>query len=342
MFSSIAWSVRPQTLTLFCLGLTLWILVTRKYLWVLPPLFLVWSNLHGAVALGGLLVGAATVAAVVTRCNVLKMLCVAAMCAVATFLTPLGFSLWAEMAASFARLQAYGTYEWRPPALTSLRDLPFWITAVLVLLAAIKVRHSLRRTESLTLFLSSLVMFALACRTARNVPPFFLCAAPAIAPLFCSGAVTNESTSRRHIQMHAVALGLIALFGFCAVTHAWAQPASRLGWEPVSQELRAALGSCPGRLYNTYDDGGYLIWFLPDRKVFVDSRQDPFPREFIEAHIYVERSGQYKPLFARYGIACALTVRETPLDVSLRKDGWQVQGAAQNWRLYRRPGRLYP
>ena len=60
--SSGAWSLRPQVLTMALFAATLWVLARRRYLWSLPPLFLLWANLHGAVALGGVLIVAATLA----------------------------------------------------------------------------------------------------------------------------------------------------------------------------------------------------------------------------------------------------------------------------------------
>ena len=51
--------------------------------------------------------------------------------------------------------------------------------------------------------------------------------------------------------------------------------------------------------------GGYLVWFLKERKVFMDSRQDLFPEDLILQQIRVESSGDYRPLFNQFGIRCA-------------------------------------
>ena len=68
----------------------------------------------------------------------------------------------------------------------------------------------------------------------------------------------------------------------------------------------AAVESCRAPLFNHYDDGGVLIWCAPDRPVFVDSRQDPYPLPFMLDAIAVERGDRpYQPLFARWGIGCA-------------------------------------
>lgn len=62
--ASTTWSPRPQVLSLLLLVLTMTLLCTRRYVW-LPITFLLWANLHGAVVMGLLLLGAALVATVV-------------------------------------------------------------------------------------------------------------------------------------------------------------------------------------------------------------------------------------------------------------------------------------
>ena len=57
-----AWSLRPQATSLLLLTVLLHLL-TRERLWWIPPLFILWANMHGAVAYGGyVLVVAAVVA----------------------------------------------------------------------------------------------------------------------------------------------------------------------------------------------------------------------------------------------------------------------------------------
>src|SRR5437016_5743512 len=53
-------TLRPQAISLLLVAVTVALLVRRRYAW-LPPLFLVWANLHGAVLTGVLLVAAALV-----------------------------------------------------------------------------------------------------------------------------------------------------------------------------------------------------------------------------------------------------------------------------------------
>jgi hypothetical protein len=95
----------------------------------------------------------------------------------------------------------------------------------------------------------------------------------------------------------------------------------------------AALEACPERLYNRYDDGGYVIWFVPDRKVFIDSRQDPFPPELVREHIHVETSGEYGETFRRYSIRCAFVPANSVLMRRLTTDNWQALYKDATWAV---------
>jgi hypothetical protein len=345
MLSSPAWSLRPQVFTLALLSATLWIAVRRRYIWVLPPLFLVWANLHGAVALGGLVVVAATMAAAIRRENLMTWCVVSSLCFLATAGTPLGASLWFEIPGSLQRLQAYGVLEWQAPQIGRLSDLPFWLIAAVTVILAVRYRRILESSATLTLTLSTVLLFLLALRSSRHIPTFLISAIPTLAallPRVVSPRSQAVSPSKHRRPIDTAILAACAAGSVLFVASAWLQPLPRLGWTPVSPSVIAAVDGCPGRLYNRYDEGGYLIWFMKHRRVFMDSRQDPFPAEMIVAHIDVERSGDYQALFTRYDIGCSLSLQTSPLAQALRRDGWFEADAGGSWRVYHRPGSGQP
>ena len=59
-------------------------------------------------------------------------------------------------------------------------------------------------------------------------------------------------------------------------------------------------------MHNHYYSGGPLIRFVPEQPVFIDGRQHPYPASFVVKHFEIEDSGNYRPLFERYGIRCAV------------------------------------
>ena len=84
-------------------------------------------------------------------------------------------------------------------------------------------------------------------------------------------------------------------------------PASnpRLAWRPISDGALAAARSCDGPLYNHYGDGGTLIWFLPEKPVFVDGRQDPYPLDFLLDVVDVEDGRSRTARFRSFPHHCA-------------------------------------
>ena len=98
-----------------------------------------------------------------------------------------------------------------------------------------------------------------------------------------------------------------------------------------------ALAQCPDNLYNRYDEGGYLLWFAPDRKVFMDGRQDPFPPELVLEHIEVEHGRQdYRDVFARHNIHCAYLPTESPTAAQLTTAGWTTLYRDAGWVVLRK------
>lgn len=341
VMSSPAWCLRPQVLTLTMCALVLAMLVRRRHLWWLPPLFLLWANLHGAVALGGVLVFAAWIAtAVHDRTALPSLTAIGALCLVATATTPLGLSLWMEVPHSLQRLQDYGVIEWRSPSLTNPLDLPFWsIAAIVAALAFVNRRAVAGSYELSSLVLSSAFLFLLGTRSLRNIAPFVICATPTLGVLIARAMAPRpaRAESERKLRLNAMLFASVATGAVLFVAIAWSRPLPRLGWRPLSPTAIAAIDSCPGRLYNRYDEGGYLIWFMRHRKVFMDSRQDPFPRELVLGHIELERTGDYRDLFGRFDIGCALSPAGSPLAAALERDGWTATVAGGSWRVYRRP-----
>ena len=179
----------------------------------------------------------------------------------------------------------------------------------------------------------------LALSSARNIPPFLLVAFPAMTAMWLAEfpAPTLKVAPRREKPaMNVAVFAVMTALALVIIAYAWAAPMQRLGWQPLEKPLMAALDSCPERLYNRYDDGGYLVWFMPQRRVFIDSRQDPFPSELIHAHIKTETSGEYDALFSRFEIRCAFVPANSLVAQRLRTDGWIDRYRGPKWTVLSR------
>jgi hypothetical protein len=109
-----------------------------------------------------------------------------------------------------------------------------------------------------------------------------------------------------------------------------------LNWSPLPAASLSALDRCEGNLYNRYDEGGYLIWFAPRHKVFLDGRQDPYPPALIRAQLAAEASGEIGELFERYAIRCAYVPAESPVSGTLARNGWNTLYRDAAWAVLAR------
>jgi hypothetical protein len=342
------WSLRAQVLSLLLVTVTMALLRRRQYAW-LPLVFWVWANLHGAVLLGVLLLGAALVATLVEDIKALPRLAlVSALCLLATALTPLGWQFWLDMPMSLGRIRHLGIDEWAPPRLALLSLLPFWITiTALVGLVATRGRALLRdaaarREGHVTMCVCALALVPLALTAVRNVPPFLMLAVPAIAalgPVF-PAASSTRSTHRPWLNCGMAAAA--AAVAMIAVTVAYATHLARFNWTPLPAASLTALGGCQGNIYNRYDEGGYLIWFAPGRKVFLDGRQDPYPPSLIKEQMRVESTGDFTSLFERYDVRCAYVPAASPVSAGLLRAGWTPLFRDATWAVLARDSHIGP
>ena len=148
---------------------------------------------------------------------------------------------------------------------------------------------------------------------------------------------TVPALPRSQTRIHAGLLAGACAVAVAVVALAWSTPLSRLQWSPLSAEVVAAVDACQDPIYNSYDDGGFLIWFLPHRKVFLDSRQDPYPVELIQQDIRAQFEAEYRDLFDTHGIRCAFVRSGVPLDRRLQADGWQPRYRDAVWPCWSQP-----
>jgi len=339
--SSTIWSPRPQVLSLFLLALTMWLLTSRRYFW-LPLVFLLWANLHGAVVMGVLVLGGALIATVVERRKDVPRLALACTgCMLATLATPLGLTFWTEIPLSLGRIRQLGIQEWAPSRLTAPSQIPFWlIAAALVGLMVARTRELFRNREAsrrgaLTICVCALALLPLALTAERNVPPFLLLAVPAIAVLSTlrSGAdgTSLRPSPRARLNGAIMAVAVVLVLG--TIVYAYTRAIDHLHWTPMSNDSLSALRACRGNLYNRYDEGGYLIWFAPDHKVFLDGRQDPYPVSLIKEQVRVETTGDFQDVFRRYDIHCAYVPADSLVSVRLVNAGWTALFRDAHWAV---------
>jgi hypothetical protein len=358
--ASVVWALRPQILTLLGLAVLAGLLARERFpegfanALALPALFLVWANAHGGVALGGVLLVAAFFTAVARarirgeasdRRRALWLGAMLPLCALATAATPLGFGIFRFVVASEARLRQAHINEWRP-ALPGLSIAgAFWILALGFLVLLVRRWRSLRGApwSDWVLVACAVALLPLAFRSLRHIGPFLLLAPAAASRLLGEGFRLRRGpapASADRPRLNAALFAVLAAGAVATVALAWRTPLEVLNWRPLPPAVLAAVRACPGPLYNHYNEGGYLIWFLPERKVFVDNRQDPYPLPLLLEHVRVE-SGHLSPapLFERFGVRCSFLGADSPTVAALSREGWRSLYRDDKWAVQEAPTR---
>ncbi|MGA9904720.1 MAG: hypothetical protein WA718_18120 [Terriglobales bacterium] len=320
------WGVRPQMFTFTLASLLLWLLersATRpKLLFWIPPLFLLWLNLHAGFALGpalllayalGLFIETATGSTPwpEARPIILRITLLLLVCLLLVPLNPSGAQLY-RYPLDTLRSSGMRSFigEWRSPDFHAGLYRPLLLTWLLLLTALASLRSRPRARVIAPLLLTS---FA-ALDAVRHIPIFVLVAMPVIAAALPevrkSGAEKSGAgksnvlidTRRRFWQtasggppisqrvrvlFNAAVLILIVVFALTrwisVVHHQDARVAERFPQKAVAF-LRSA--DYPRRIFVFYDWGGYAIWNLyPEYRVFVDGRADLYGDDLLRQSI---------------------------------------------------------
>lgn len=334
--SKTRWTDRPAIFTFVLFPVVLDLLYSaragsRRALIAIPALIFVWANLHGGYAIGIALVVAFAVEALVQRRPDAGRLVLTLAAAVAvSFLDPEAFGAGNAAAHAFAPPRFIS--EEAPPDILEPSGLVFaafvlaalgvallqggglldlLLLVPLLWLGLSAQRHLLFFVFAATPFIAAgaaRIYVRLRPRTqpARGLPPP---AAASLAVLLCAGALASA-------------------FGAPTLPDEHAYPVGAVG----------ALRAGSGTLLHEYDWGGYLIYRVPERKVFVDGRLFPFyPAVLRDYRDAVELRPNWKDVLARYDVREVLLMPNKALAVALREDGWKVRAEGPTFVLLAKP-----
>ena len=356
--SAVTWGVRPQMLSLLLSAVFLYVLQfsskdSSRCLWLLPPLMVLWANLHGSFFLGAVYPAAYTVGATLEHVfargegakpdwkDIRRLAVVTILTAAAPILNPNGIRLLLYPFGTLksAAMQQY-IMEWFSPDFHLAQFLPFALF-VLILLATL----SLSRSRPTTTDLIFMIGFGYASlRSARQIPFFVLTTTPMVTSqllhVWRDSGLPNLSATRMRPRGRAflaanwailavLLAGAAALAGHALVGNAAAQRDAF----PVAAVDFLEASETSGNIYNLYHWGGYLIWRLyPERKVFIDGRADVYGDAFIDEYlqVYQLREAWREPLDA-HDVSLAIVDKGSPLATMLSEcGGWlQAYGDSQ-------------
>ena len=321
----------------------------------IPPLFLLWLNLHAGFALGpalmlaygfGLLVevGVGDTAWQEARPVLARLLLLVLACLALVPLNPSGSQLYRY---PFDTLRSSGMrsfiVEWFSPDFHRFRFVPFLV--VLLLLLVVLSREQIRVQVRM---LAPLVLTTLlALDAVRHIPVFALLAVPVIA----AGVAASSSEVETRIlgrkvrdrpMFHGITVVLMA--GFALVR--WGVLARGQATAEAQQFPQKALEALEsratgGEVFVYYDWGGYTIYKLfPKYRVFIDGRADLYGDELLQQfQRAVQLQSGWREVLDGWGVRAVLMPRQAALSQALALDpGWHLEyGDGQAVLLLRQP-----
>ena len=285
--ASMCFTLRPQLLGYIFLVITLVCLERfrqgyRNALWILPPVFLLWVNMHGSFVLGFMAMGLYWICGLAefswgsihterwTLGDRIRLELAALFCLVMLPITPYGTRLAAVpieyaffLPGNMAHIQ-----EWQP------LNFNFWeAKLLLVLLLAFIVAqtafHIRYRLEELALFLLITYLTFAHFRFAIVYTIFF-------APL--GALILSRWMPAYDPKIDKYAINAVLIFAALAAL-VWYIPSNATLKEnisrmfPVKAVRYLQLHPVPRRMFNEYFFGGYLVWKMaPEHRVFIDGR----------------------------------------------------------------------
>ncbi|MBN1953605.1 MAG: hypothetical protein JW900_01030 [Anaerolineae bacterium] len=345
--SSVIWVARPQLLSFLLTAAVAYVLYLYKWrrvnrLWLLPPIMVLWVNLHAGYALGYMLLVAFVAGEVVNhvlawlapdeaaldapRCPPVSwrrlawVVGFALLSLLLLVINPNTTRMWVYYldTVSVGVLQDF-IQEWQSPNFHPLYAQPF-IWVLLATLGAMGL--SGRRVDGTDL--ATLAMFSYAALMAgRNLGPFALVAAPVLSR-HVAAALKRWGISRRprppgsarsRMVLGGINLALLAIAILLALLKVWSPLGAAFNEQLQRESLPAGAvewiqeNRPAGRMFNHYNWGGYLIWRLwPDYLVFVDGRTDLYGDQVLRDYLEIQRGGpQALALLDHYDVYFVLT-----------------------------------
>jgi hypothetical protein len=283
-----SFSLRPQMFGYLFLVLVLILLERFRQgktgvVWCLPPLFLLWINTHGSWVIGlgvifvywaaglsdfrfGSIESRKWSAAERIRLELIFLLSLAVIP-----LTPYGARLasYPFTVASTLPLNVGNVMEWQPMPFNIGGGKLFLALVLTLVLAQMLFRPTWRAAE-VVLCLGGIVMACLHVRFLLLFVPFF---APLFAVLLARWLMPYDETKDHFILNAVLMIGVVAAMVHYFPTKAGVEKIAARTF-PVRAVEYVREHPVPGPMFNSYGFGGYLIWKLPEQKVFIDGRGD--------------------------------------------------------------------
>jgi len=333
----------------------------KKEAWLLPILALVWANLHAGFLVLFMLVGLMIAGEALNHLlgmkggqtlswkSIRNLAFWGLASALVVNINPNGFLIWLAPLRENVGISLALTLisEWASPNFHDPFFVPFLIMVFGTLTA---IALSVRRMD-LTDLLTFLWFSGMALVSQRNMGIFALASAPILSRELFAAWMSNRkylpvdrihSWFEKHVPakesghsvfrgqhvLNLLIFGILAFVGILKLAYvstpalvntytAQSYPVGAVAWIKANKPQ--------GNLFNSYNWGGFLTWYLPSYPVFIDGRVDPYGNEIIGEWVsVVDADPDWQSILDQWGVHLILLEPDRPLVKELPGAGWHL------------------
>lgn len=292
----------------------------RKYWFLLPFLILFWVNVHGSFPVGILsLCVFLVVRTFVQKRFLLKESVVFFGSLAATFINPYGAKIWWIVWITISDPDAkFRIAEWQP-IYQSAAGVSFPLIFLLVLTALVVYKY--RQYLSKERMILVLIFFIASITAVRHIPLLVMTLLPVVSAglEIYKKRLKSEVSLKRYGKFCKIVFRVSLVFAFLQIlTFAYRGLffSSEVSFYPAYGVLYLKNNLPEGEIFSDYNWGGYLVWKLPEKKVFINGimpswKREKFPSsesgsamdEYVEI---LHGDIDYRDVFEKYGIDTVL------------------------------------
>lgn len=360
--------IRMQVVTLLFFSILITVLfnekIYKRFKYFLPLLFLIWANLHGGFAMGIFTYFLYLISDFIkTRKINYTDWSIFLLSFLFTFINPYRWGIWQEV----FRVMTDSTLRWTisdwMPGLLAYHPI-LWIIIILSGYLIIKYRSSFSLFEKLLYF----VLLIMGFLSVRHITIWVITA----LPLMHKGILVLEKEAgkikfgkKRIEKAYSLFLGLMMIFVLSAYIlglRDWYFLGTNNRYPTAAVEY-LSLNQSSGQIFSIYDWGGYLIWNLPEKKVFIDGRMPTWKRDGVlagesenahkEYRDIIDGKMEFSDVASKYNIDTVFLpvgpmgaqglikkTRQNNYEIlysQLKKSGWELVYKDNLAVIYRRP-----
>jgi hypothetical protein len=346
------WTPRPQILSFLLLAILDYGLSDqsgsiKKHPWILVPLFILWANMHGGFIFGFLLILACISGTLADRFlnrptnsttrQLGALITWTVIAALAISINPNGPALW-KLPFYTVGVSIESIIEWRSPDFHRLDLHPVLWLIFLLIVGTGTSGKKLSGSELLKVIGFSYMAFV----SQRSIGAFVVIATPVVInslhDFWLQGVASFSSRFGRVFQRRqskpipislAVSLNFLILAIFIVVIFLRAFSVSTLSQVHNGLPHQAVewirTNQPQGRMFNSYNWGGYLQWELPEYPVFIDGRADLYGEKLINGWWnVVNATDNGVALLDSWQVNFVLLEPNLPILQHLIQNGWHI------------------